>query len=107
MLQLMEIMMQALSMSMKFQVCVNFCSFELCPHTMSLRRTSVNHLIVVAAKIGGASEQATFVQKLIPESPTPSANYGTSVSISSGMIVVGAPADTAVSLALLSRYSAI
>ena len=44
-----------------------------------------------AVKTGGTSGQANFVQKLIPESPTSSANYGESVSISDGMIAVGSP----------------
>ena len=54
-----------------------------------------------AVKPGGTSGQANFVQKLIPESPPSSANYGESVSISNGMIAVGAPADTSVSFAAL------
>lgn len=49
---------------------------------------------------GGTSGQITFAQKLIPENPTPFANYGESVAISSGMIAVGAPANTAVSPAV-------
>ncbi len=54
-----------------------------------------------AVKTGGTSGQANFVQKLIPESPTSSANYGESVSISDGMIAVGAPAAASVSFASL------
>jgi len=54
---------------------------------------------VYVVKTGGTSGQANFVQKLIPESPSSSANYGESVSISNGMLAVGAPADTSVSFA--------